>query len=201
MWIIAVIVIGSLVVLGILLLSMPFDLAVELEVYGKPELTVNWAWSFGLIKKRMKIRRTPSTKKKPRQKQGLIKTIRRIQSASGIVRTKGFLGQVIKLAQRIFHRIKIKRLETEWFIGLDDPEATFYLFTLTEPVNRLVNYSLPYSINIRPSFIEPGLQGYLRTDLRLYPIRMVPPFLQFVFSRPTLRVIRHVVGSRWRRNR
>ncbi len=201
MWIIAVIVIGSLIVLGILLLSIPFDLAVELEVYGKPRLSVKWAWFFGWLGKEIKFGRRAPKQKKARRKYGLVKTVKRIQSAAKIIQTRGLIGQIFRLIKRIFHQLKIKRLEGEWYVGLDDPDETFYLFMLTEPINQLLNYSTDYPVSIHSSFIEPRFEGYLRSDLRLYPIRLIPPLMQFVFSVPTLRVIKQVVAVRWRRNR
>jgi hypothetical protein len=199
LWIIAVIIIGSLVVLGILLLSIPIDLAADFDSLGKPRFTMNWAWFFGLITRDIKFKKRDPKRKKPPRKTGLLKIIGRIRSGSNIILTRGFVVQVLRLVKRIFRRIKIRYLEAEWHIGLDYPDETFYLFVLTEPINRLLNYSLPYPVSIQPSFSGPCFEGHLRVKVRFYPVLLVPLLMQFVFSVPTFRVVRQVVVARWRR--
>jgi hypothetical protein len=197
-------VIGSLGALVILLLSVPFDVAVELDVHGKPKFTLNLAWFFGLINKKVESKKKVAKPKKPeklRPKVRRNKTLGTIRFIIDIIRTKGLIGQTAKLVKRTYRRVKIKSLEAEWNVGLDDPYETFQLFTLTEPINQILYYSQPYPINIRPNFIEPVLEGYAKADVRLYPIQFVPPFLMFIFSIPTFRVIRKIVRSRWRRKR
>ncbi len=208
MWIIIVIVIGSLAVLGLLILSIPFDLVVDLNTNNQPKLAVNWEWLFGLVKREIKFGRPASKRKKsreklqekPRDRFGLIKMMRRTQSILKIIKTRGFFDQIFKFLRRIIHQIKIRRLESEWYIGPDSPDEAFYLFALTEPLNMVIHNWVSHPVNIQPSFVEPGINGYLRIDLRIYPILLFPPLILFVFSIPTLKVIRQVIAARWRRH-
>jgi len=205
LWIIAVIVIGSLIALVILLLAIPFDLAMALDVHGQTQFDLSWGWFFGLVHKKLKFKkRVPETIKpqpQPKPKAGLKKTAARIRSVVSIIKTRGFTGQIIRLIKRTFHQLKIRKMEGDWKIGLDDPYETFYLWALTKPINHLLNNTLHYSINIGTDFSEPGIEGYLTAELRLYPIQLVPPLFQFVFSAPTFRVLKRVLAGRWRRNR
>jgi hypothetical protein len=206
LWIIAVIVVGSLATVAVLLLSMPFDLALETDFHGRLKYALKWSWSFGLIGRDVKFKRgaprkpQKTARKKPRQKAGLRKTGIYVRLALDIIRIRGLLGHIIRFIKRICRRIKIKRLESEWELGLGDPDETFYLFMLTEPINRLLNYTVPYPVSIRPSFTEAVLEGYFNCTLRVYPIRFFIPVMQFIFAVPTFRVIMKVISARWRKN-
>jgi hypothetical protein len=201
LWIIVIIVIGSLVLLGVLLLAIPFDLYMEFDVHGKSRFSVNWSWFFGLIKKEIKFKRSTAPHKKPSPQKSTFKTIQRGRELLSIIRTPGIIGHTLRFIQRIIRQFRIRELESEWYIGLDSPDETFYLFTLTEPLNRILNYYWPYALSIRPSFIESCLEGYLRGNLRLYPILLLPPMAQFIFSIPAFRVLKQVIGNRWKKRR
>ncbi len=201
-WIILLSVIGGLIVLGILLLSIPLDVSWRLEVYGRPKSIFKWTWLLGLLSKEIKAgKRAPEKKKeKPHGKFEISKAVKRIRQASEFLRIKDLISHVIKFSGRILRRIRIRGIEAELRVGLDDPADTFYIFALTEPVNRILNYSSPYPISIQPSFLEPVFEGYCSGSVRIYPIQMVLPALQFVFSVPVFRVIKKVVADRWRRD-
>ena len=208
MWIIVAGIIGGLAVLLVLLLSMPFDLAAGLDYHGRLKYSLKWAWAFGLVSREVRFRKRapakPAKPKKPgkaRKKSGLKTTLDRIRFALDLIRTRGLLGHIGRLARRTLRRLNIRRLEAEWFVGLENPDETFYLFMLTEPFNRLLNYRVPYPVSIRPCFIEAAFEGYLELELRLFPIRLALPMIQFVFSVPVFRVMRKVVTAWWRRNR
>jgi len=203
-WIILLSVIGGLIILGILLFSIPFDLSWKLEVYGKPKASLRWSWLFGLLDKEIRTgKRAPKKpkKKKARGKLNVRKAIAGIRQGSDYLRIKGLVSQFIRFMKRALRRIQIRRLEAELRVGLDDPADTFYLFAITEPVNRIINYSLPYPVSIQPSFIEPIFEGYFYGTIRIYPVRFLLPLAQLIFSVPVFRLIKKVVASRWRRNR
>ncbi len=200
-WIIVVSIIGGLILLGILVLSIPLDLAWRLEIYGKARFYLRWRWLFGLIDQEFKTRRQPAKKKKSHGKFNFKKTIQRLRKAGEFMQIKGLLKQLGRFFKRSFRCLKIKHLKAEFNVGLDDPAETFYLFALTEPINRILEFTQPYPVRVEPSFVEPIFEGFFEGDLRLYPIQLVPPALQMIFSLPTFRVIRKVISLRWRKNR
>jgi hypothetical protein len=199
-WIIVVSVIGGLIVLGTLALSVPLELAWRFEIYGKARFHLRWSWLFGLVGREFKSRQ-PAKKSKTRSKFNLSKTIQNLRTGGEFLRVDGLLKQLIRFFKRSFRCFKIKHLEAEFNIGLDDPTETFYLFTLTEPVNRILEITQPYNIRIQPSFAEPVFEGFFRGKLRVFPVQLVPPALQLIFSAPTFRVIRKAILLRWRKNR
>lgn len=187
--------------LGILILSIPFDLSFRFEFYGKPKFDLRWAWFFGLLSREVKPGKRKPKKPRARRKFELSQTIERIRAASEFLQIKGLITQFIRLIKRTFRRFKIRELEVEFHVGLDDPSETFYLFAITEPLNRLLNHLQPYPISIRPSFVEPIFEGYAHGSVRIYPIRLAPPLVQFIFSPPVFKLIRKMVAARWKRNR
>ena len=205
-WIIVVAIIGGLIVLGILLLSIPFDLVFRMEFYEKRKFELRWAWFFGRLSRdikpgKRKLEKRKTEKPRARRKFGLIRTLQRIRTASGYLQIKGLIAQSIRFMKRVFRHIRIKELEAELNVGLDDPSENFYLFAITEPFNRLVNNIQPYPVSIHTSFVGPVFEGYAHGSVRVYPIRLVLPVAQFIFSPPVFRLIRKLVAARWKRNR
>jgi hypothetical protein len=201
MWIIVVSIIGGLIVLGILVLSVPLDLAWQFEIYEKARFHLQWRWLFGLVGRELKSRRQPSKKSSTHGKFNLTKTLQSLRTGAEFLRVKGLLKQLVRFLKRSFRCFRIKHLEAEFNIGLDDPAETFYLFALTEPVNRILEFTQPYPIRVQPSFVEPVFEGFFQGNLRVYPVQLIPPVLQLIFSAPTFRVIRKAILLRWRKNR
>jgi hypothetical protein len=200
-WIIVVSIIGGLIVLGTLLLSIPFDLACRFEFYGKAEFNLRWAWFFGLLSRYIKPGKGKSERPQARRKFDLSRILQRIRSASEFLRIKGLMAQFLRLVKRVFRSLKIRKLEVEFTAGLDDPSENFYLFAITEPFNQLINYIQPYPVSIRSSFVGPVFEGHAYGSIRIYPIRLVLPVAQFILSPPVFRLMRSMVAARWKRNK
>lgn len=209
MWVIVVAVIGGLIVLGILILSIPFGLVWQVEISEVTRYTLKWYWFFGLLGREIKPgkrapRKKPPAKapqkKKPRRFSvtNIKKMIQMARMGPDYLRIRGLVRQIMLLAKRIWRCLKIEKLEAELIIGLDDPVDTFHLFTVTEPVNRLLDHFQPYPIRIWPSFYETTLEGYTAGRVKIYPVQLIPPILGFVFSMPALRLIRKLISDRWK---
>lgn len=200
MWLIAVVVIGGLIALGILLLSIPFDISFRLEVGSETHFNLKWAWLFGLVSRDFKRVKSVRQKKRAfRRRFDIAATLRSVRTGRELFRINGLMRQLGRLMKRLFRVIRIRNLEADFLVGLDDPAETFYLFSFTEPLNRLLSYVQSFPVSIHPSFIEPVFEGYARGNLRLYPIRTVPPLIQFVFSPPGFRLIKNAAVMRWKR--
>lgn len=200
-WIIVVAIIGGLIVLGILLLSIPFDLTFRFESYSRPKFELRWAWFFGLLSGDFKPGKRKPGKSKARRKFDLILIQERVRTTLEFLRIRGLVTQFFIFIKRVWRSFKIRDFEAEFNIGLDDPSETFYLFAITEPFNRLINYVQPYAINIRPNFAEPVFEGYAHGSFRIYPFLLVPPMVQFIFSPPSFRLMGRMVAIRWKRKR
>lgn len=202
MWVVTGI--AGFILLIILVLSVPFDLKLQLEVYGKTSFSLKASWFFGLFSRDLKARKEKAPRKgreedRKKRRFEVGKAIKTVRTTSAYLRVKGLPSHLIRFMKRVFRRIKIRRLEAEFRAGLDDPSETFYIFALTQSFNQVFNRSLPYPVYLYPSFIGPVFEGYLKAEIRLYPVLLVPPLFQLIFSLTALRVLKILVVSRWKK--
>lgn len=192
---------ASLVLLIILVLSIPLDGVLHVDVYGRPRFSVRLAWFFGLLSKQVEKRgkapeeaeEAPEGKPQPTKKM-------RAGDIFRIMRTRGLFKQFITLLKEIFRCFRIKRIEADLTLGFDNPADTGLLFAFLEPAILLFRPNPPHQIRVQPSF-DPICQGYLSGTLRLQPIQLVPPLLKFTLSLPTIRAIKTFVLIKWKRRR
>jgi len=205
LWIVVAAVIGGLILLVVLITAIPLDLAWRLEIYGKPRLSLRWSWLFGLLSREIKARKRAPGKPRPRtpakRRFHPKKIAEGIRTALDYLGIKGLMRQIIRLTGSILHSLNIREMQAEFIVGLENPADTFYIFALAEPVNRLLDNFQPYPVNIIPSFIGPVFEGYSTGKVRVYPIRLAPPVVRFIFSLPVLKVFARVISTRWRRKR
>ena len=197
MWVIAAL--ASLAVLVILVLCVPLEMVVRLDADGRPRFRMRLVWLFGLVSKEItKARKKPEEessvtegKRKPRKRKIKARTILEI------LRTRGLLKQLKRLLKDILRRLKIRDLAADITVGLSDPADTGLLFALIGPATFFLGSSRIHDIRVQPSFEDEAVfKGYLSGAVRLLPIQLVIPFLRFVFSLVTIRVVRTLVVSK-----
>lgn len=173
-------------------LSVPFDFQFRLEVYNKFKFRVRLIWLFGLVKKEF-----GRGKKKPDERK-----TERGWSLFGFLRIRGLIGALLRLAKDVIKRIKIRKLEVDFDIGLGDPADTaLFVGAFWLPVHILGPY-IPYPVNVRPAFTEDlYLQGYADTAISFRPILFVPALLRFGFSRPGMRLLEMLIFRRWKKKK
>ena len=191
MWV--VVALASLVVLIILILCVPIDMSFHMEVYGRPKFKMRLVWLFGLVHKELgRKKREPDeneevTKGRPKRTKWRIKARTILQ----IIKTKDLLRHLWSLLRDIISRIRIKDISVNFRIGLDDPADTGILFATIGAANSLINSYGYHQIEVVPSFEdEVVFEGNLRGTLSLIPIQLIPPFMRFVFSFSTIRVLK-----------
>lgn len=203
MWV--VVTLASLAAFIVLVLCVPLDIEPRLDVYGRPKFRMRLAWLFGLVSKEVgKGKKKPEEKKrvvpeaKPKRKRKRI----RAETIFKIMRTKGLLRQFKDLLRDILSRLKIRDLAVDFRVGLDNPADTGLLFALIGPATFFLGSSRVHQIRVEPSFEdEVVFEGYLYGVVRLWPVQLVVPFLKFVFSLATIRVVKILVVSKWKRKK
>jgi len=159
-------------------------------------------WLFGLVSKEI-----TKAKKKPEEKERVAKgkrKPRKIQARTifKILRTKGLLKQLKRLLRDVLRHLKIRDLRVDFRVGLDDPADTGLLFALIGPATFFLGSSRVHEIKVQPSFEDEAVfEGYLSGALKLVPIQLVIPFLKFTFSLATLRVVKILVVTKWKRKK
>jgi len=199
LWAIAVLV--SLAVLITLLLCVPLYLVFHTNIGRKPRFSMRLIWLFGLVSHELRRRKEkPDEEETTEHKQKQRDWIWRIRVTFEVLRTKGLLGQFVSLAKRIRRHIKIKKLVANFNVGLDNPADTGLLFAFIAPANLLLSYFSPHQIRIEPSFTgETIIEGHLYGAVRVQPIQLAAPLMGFAFSLPTLRAVKKLVSSKWKR--
>jgi hypothetical protein len=195
---------GGLIALVVLLLCVPFDLELQAEVHASPKYRVRWAWFFGLLSREIQTGKKGAGKiaARPTGKGStLSEQIRRLKAMIRLLRTKGLLRQIKILLVDTRHKIRVRRLEADLTIGLDDPSETFWLFAIAQPVNLILRRYWPHHIRLTPSFAEPIFDGHVVGAVRVFPILLAPPAIRFIFSPPAFRMLKMAVWNRWKRGR
>ena len=146
MWVVAIL--ASLAGLVILLLCVPLDMALRMDVYGRPKFSLRLAWLFGLVSKEIrKGKKKPEEKKrvaegKPKPRKRRVKA----RTVFEILQTRGLLGQFKRLLKDIFSRLKIRDLIVNLRVGLDNPADTGLLFAIIGPAIFFLSSSFPHEI-------------------------------------------------------
>ncbi|HPJ30299.1 MAG TPA: DUF2953 domain-containing protein [Methanothrix sp.] len=107
--------------------------------------------------------------------------------ALDILRTEGFLGNLIHLLRGLFGVIQVHSLRVDLIVGLSDPADTGEAVGLLSAVLTPLESLTPLRARITPSFAEERLEGSAEGRLRIVPIKIFPPIIRFVLSPPTWR--------------
>lgn len=202
MWLIVTL--ASLVAIIILALCVPLDAVFHIDIYGRPKFGMRLEWLFGLVSKEIRAK-----KKKAKVKKAEIKGKPRrrkrwggVRGTLAILRTKGLLRQLKVLIKGILSCLEIRDLTLDFRLGLDDPADTGLLFAVINPASLFLGSSLPYYINLRPSFEgEAVIEGYGYGAVRLRPIRLTFPLLRFILSLAAVRAVKKMVLAKWKGKR
>jgi len=194
-----IITLASLVALFLLILNIPLDLVFQLDVHGRTRFNLKLVWLFGLVDKELGRRKKKAKPKKVKPKKDKEKK-GGARKALKILRTKGLLKQIKVLMTDVFNSLSVRQLKANFTIGLDNPADTGLFFAYIKPTFFFFSPPDKYSINIRPSFEdEATLEGHMQAVVRLLPIRLVIPLLKFIFSLPTLKVIKMAASAKWKK--
>ena len=188
----ALYIIAGIVLFIVLVLSIPVDMALDLEATERAGTKMRVGWLFGLFWKDIRGRR----RKKPRKKEK-----RDMKSFLSVLRVRGLPEGILKLTRRMLGTFKVRQMDVDIRLGLDDPADTGMMYSVLWPVFVPVSSFGPMNFRLEPAFDEPTFEASLRGRVRLYPIQMVGPVLRFVFSPTGLRAIRTMVVSRWKRKK
>jgi len=194
---------GGLAVLIIFVLCIPLDVAFHIDMYGKPKFRLRLVWFFGLVSKEVKKR-----EKKPEEKKEITKDRRKkkrrteFRTILKILQIKGLPKQLKNLVRGILGQLKIRDLVANFRVGLGNPAETGFLFALIGPVAFFLSSVTAHEIRVQPAFgDEAVLEGFSYGNVRLRPIQLVVPFLRAAFSLATIRAVKTLVLSRWKRKK
>lgn len=202
MWVIVSL--TSLAILFILALSVPLDIALHMDIYGRPRVRMKLAWLFGLVSKEVTTRKkqTETKRRIVEGRAGLRERWSRFQTIVEILRTKGLLTQLKGLLQDVVGRLEIRDVAGNFKVGLDDPADAGVLCALAGPATLFLNSSFPCHLEVQPSFDgEASFEGSLEGTVRVRPLKLVAPLARFAFSSATIRATNRLISTRWKRRK
>lgn len=200
MWV--AIALTSLAVILVLVLCVPLTITLHTRIYGRPELVLQISWFFGILNKELSgTRKEPGDKKKPSGGRRMAEW-RRLGTIYKILRIKGLLKQCRTLVWDVLASLSVSKLAIDLKLGLGNPADTGLLFAVLGPAIPFVKFPFPHEIRLQPAFSdEMVFQGFSQGKIRVLPIQLVPPVFKFAFSLPSLRALKGLVLSQWRKEK
>jgi hypothetical protein len=206
LWVIYVLV--GLLLFILLVLSVPVDFRLSIDIHGSLRFSLRITWLFRLIswdlwKEKKGTETLPEPiplEKQPEKKGGWGRIRPDSRSILSIFRTKGLLKQFIRLLKGIMRCLKFRDVKVDLNIGLTNPADTGQLFAIAMPVSLFLQ-SYAQEIKLQPSFTGPGIYGTACGTARIQPIRLTVPLANFVFSRPILKTAKILVTAKWTRRK
>ena len=190
------------IALIVAMLAVPLVLFIEAERTDKLKLRWRLFWLFGLVKPRSRNRSAPSAPERaaarpdarpagtPKKRRG-----RGLRIAVAVLRTRGLIERVVRLALALLRRVTLERLQLDAMFGLENPADTGFVYGCLSPVLVLAGVR---GLNIRchPMFLESGVRGAFRATIRVRPLLVVGPIVAFLVSPPVFRAARVVWRAR-----
>ncbi len=184
MWILGTVL--GVVLFFVLLLAIPVDVVFYLEKEEDFKSGTTAKWLFGLVSRDIGGRERKPTKRKGK---------RSIRPLLAMLRSRGFLRRVLRLLTDVLRRTKVRDLKLDVRVGLDDPADTGLLFAAIGPMAGYLMAFTPMDVEVQPDFEQETLRGFFRSDVRIFPIRLVLPFTLFALSPTTLRALRAMAAA------
>ena len=115
-----------------------------------------------------------------------------------MLRARGFLRRLLRLVRDTVRISHVRDFRLNLRIGLSDPADTGMLFGAIAPVLVQLRTFIPLDIQILPDFEQTGLQGYVKGDVRIFPIQLIFVGTLFALSPSTIRALKSMVLA-WRK--
>jgi hypothetical protein len=192
--VLALYIVAGIVLFIIGVLSIPVDMMLDIDSAGGEKAKMRMGWLFGLVWRDMRRRK----KRKPEK---VKKERRDIRPFLSLLRIRGLPTKALRLARQMLGLLKVKRLDADLRVGLDDPADTAMLWSVLWPALIPLNSYGPMIFRVEPAFGEAAFEVNVQGRVRLIPIQMVGPVLRFFVSREGWRLVRSMVVARWKRER
>lgn len=188
---------STLILVLFFLLIIPIDLELYALIGGSPRYRIRFGWLAGLVWKEI-TKSEERAKKEEKPKKEKAKKDMGIKSLITILRTKGFIESLGLFIKRAISSLKIKFFKSRLRLGFADPADTGMFFALLWLFLFPIKSVFPIDGRIEPSFDEEVLEGYIHGVVRVWPFKIIIPFLRFVVSIPTFRLVKTVAVMKWK---
>ena len=195
---------AGIVLLVLLVLSVPVDMAFDVYGHGAARSRMRMGWLFGLLGKELgrgtnkpKEQGSKREKKSPKEQTPIRKKkTRSAKPLLSLLMTKGVSTGLLTLSRRILSSVRVRHLDARLVVGLDDPADTGMLYSALWPVLAPLTDNSSANVRMEFSFGEPALDLTARGRIRIFPIQMVWWVLLFALSPAGLQVMKLKVMRR-----
>jgi len=200
LWIVAVL--AGLVILIVLVLWIPLEIALQADFEGKPRFRLRLLWLFGLVSRDITGKKKEAAGKKAAVTGGKKRRWADAGTAYRVLRTRGLLRHIKEFIKGVFPCFRFREIAADFTIGLGNPADTGLMFAVIGPATAFLGSSRSHRIRIEPYFGDNAVfRGHSHSTVRLRPIRLVPPFLKLTFSLPAMRAAWTLTRSRWQKKK
>jgi hypothetical protein len=188
---------SALIIVLFFLLVVPIDIELYALIRESPHYRIRFGWLAGLVWKEItKSDEKAKREKKPKKKRG--KKDIGVKSFITILRTKGLIESIGLFIKRAIGSLRIKIFKTRLRLGFADPADTGMFFAFLWQILLPIKSVFPIDERIEPLFDEEVLEGYIQWVVRIWPFKIIIPFLRFVVSLPTFRLVKTIAVLKWK---
>ncbi len=190
----------AILILSLLLLAIPVDLAFALKKEEVWRGRVYVVWMFGLARMSKRVGRV----RKKGRRRSLRKTGRALfghrRRLWAMLRSEGFIRRVVQLMSQLIRLTKPRRFRLQCVIGLEDPADTGRLAALLAPLKvfagtMTLGRKSNVAIQVSPDFSGPRFSGQCCSSVHFVPLKMMSAFVVFLFSAPVRRAARAALAK------
>ena len=184
----------ALLTVAVALLAVPVVLVIDAERTDTLRLRWRVRWLFGLVEIRSArpghTRPSSDRSDATRSKQTTAdKRWRRTRMGIAVLRTRGLMRRVARLAWRLRRQITLKEFHVRTAFGLDDPADTGIVYGVLSPLLVMARMG-GLNVDCRPMFQESGLKGAVGGTIQVRPLPVAGALMAFLVSPPVLRSVR-----------
>jgi len=169
-----------------LLLAVPVELEFSFQNGETHCNYVSLNWLSGIVRIPLTGRADRKPKEQPARKK---KKRGRKRKSLSLARNVGFRRRLFVFVRRVVRAIRIKVLDVQVRIGLDDPADTGRLWGLVGPLSSLLAGIRQASIRIEPDFAAEVFSLHSCGRIRVIPLEVVVHGLCFLLSPQVIRAI------------
>jgi hypothetical protein len=180
----------------LLLLSIPIEMAVNLQTPAAAKIRVRLIWLFGLVEIRL-------SRPKPKPGKDARKQTKKLREGASVdpriflaLRTQGLPAAAGRLMRRLLAAISMRDCALNVRFGLDDPADTGIVLGAAAPAMSLLGAWSGNRFSAEADFNEEILEVNGQMTIRIYPIRIVGASAMFLLSPPVLRASKAIIFNR-----
>lgn len=199
----ALYIVAGIILIIILVLSVPVDLAFTFRTGGEGKTLLRVEWLFGLVGKKLlpgkkRIKKSIEVEKPGKRKR---RDFGSFLYYIALGRTRGVVPAFVRLIRRMVGSLHVRQLDADLWFGFEDPADTGMVYGVLWPALALPATFSPAVLRLEPVFTGAALEVDLQGRVRVFPAQVLANALRFVLSPAGMRLIKAMVVRRWKKKK